>query len=362
MKTINFNIKKAIHSAKWAFTTRRVNKGHAYSLIAELDKVVSGDLVLAQVKKVNQHKNLQLDVGRASELYLHDYIVVACGDRYAPDQFEAIAELDATGSDLVAGGGIIGKMRYSNQKMNKPTEVIPLGLLTNQQGDVINIADYALPTSSFVPQDLNIFCIVGTSMNAGKTTAAASLAHGLKKAGHNVAGVKITGTGAYGDYNAFLNAGISIVADFTDAGMATTYRQSIDRIESGFASLMAHAKNQGATVVVVEIADGLFQFETRQLLVDSLVRRHCDGVLFACPDAMSAVGGVQLLKTMGIQPMAVSGMISLSPLACSEAEAVSHVTIVSREELRTPEIAQSLVVDCLSVDDNLSPLEYGQAA
>ena len=362
MKTIDFNLRNTIRNAKWAFTTRRVQKDHTYSLCAELDKALSGDLVLAKVKHVNQHKNLQLDIGRSSELYLNDYIVVACGDRYAPDQFEAIAQLDARGSDLVAGGGIIGKMRHFNQKMNKPTQVVPLGLLTNRYGKVINTADYALPSCSSVPENLNILCVVGTSMNAGKTTAAASLAHGLQKAGHNVAGVKITGTGAYGDYNAFLNAGIPTVADFTDAGMATTYHQPIERIESGFASLMTHAKNQGASIAVVEIADGLFQYETKQLLTDSLLRRHCDGFLFACPDAMSAVGGVQQLSAWGIKPMAVSGMISLSPLACAEAEAVNSVAIVSREELRTPEIALSLTADFINVKGSIDPLKYGKAA
>ena len=97
--------------AKWAFTTRRVDQADARGLQHDVSLAVSGDLVLGQVIKIGQHKKLQLTEARFSELYPSDFVVVACGDRYAPDQFEAVAELDPEGADLVAGGGVLGKMR-----------------------------------------------------------------------------------------------------------------------------------------------------------------------------------------------------------------------------------------------------------
>ena len=72
---------------------------------------------------------------------------------------------------------------------------------------------------------------------------------------------------------------------------------------------VAHAAAEGAEVAVVELADGLFQTETAALLRCSLIRDMLDGVLFAAPDALSAYGGVTILRDMGLEPLAVSGLL-----------------------------------------------------
>jgi len=328
--------------AKWAFTTRRVNKSDVVGLSTDLSHVVPGDLVLGQITAIGQHKKIQLAEGRPSESYPGDFVVLACGDRYAPDQFEGVAELNPEGADLIAGGGLLGRMRAAHTRMVQPTRVKPLGLLLNRQDETINIAHYGLPLAK-MPENVTVIGVVGASMNAGKTTAAVSLAHGLSRAGFRVAGIKATGTGAFGDFNAFRDAGIPIVADFTDAGMASTYRQPVDRIEDGFKALIAHAAAEGAEVAVVELADGIFQQETAELLRFSIIRDSFAGVMFAAPDALGAVGGVAHLRKLRLEPFTVSGMVSCSPLAISEAEAVTQVRIVSRDQLRNPACAAELV-------------------
>lgn len=327
---------------KWTFTARRVTRQDVEGLLLDVSHAVSGDLVLGQITSIGQHKKLQLAEGRYADAYPDDYVVLTCGDRYAQDQFEAIAELDREGADLVAGGGVIGSMRQAHGKMAAPTKVRPLGLLLDSRGEVINVARYALPYRA-APADMPVIAVVGVSMNAGKTTATASLAHGLKRAGHAVAAIKITGTGAFGDFNAYLDAGIPVVADFTDAGMASTYRQPIDRIERAFDTLLGHAREQGAEVAVVELADGICQAETTQLLRDSTVRDRLDGVLFAARDSMGATGGVAILRQMGLEPFAISGLVSCSPLASVEARALTHVPVVSRDELQNPDVLAELV-------------------
>lgn len=337
--------------AKWAFTTRRVARADVAGLGDGIAHAVSGDLVLGQVVKVGQHKKIQLAEGRYSDAYLGDHVVLTCGDRYAPDQFEAVAELDPDGADLVAGGGIVGRMREAHAKMAAPTRIKPLGLLLDGDGEAINIARYALPERP-VPREVTVIAVVGASMNAGKTTAAASLAHGLHRAGFRVAAIKATGTGAFGDFNAFCDAGIPVVADFTDAGMASTYRQPLERIERGFRSLVVHAAEQEAEVVVVELADGVFQTETKELLRGSAVRDTLKGVLFAAPDALGAVGGVSFLRQIGLEPFAVSGMVSCSPLAVAEAEAAVRVPVATREDLCDPKRASKLVAGFLTQPAN----------
>ena len=62
-----------------------------------------------------------------------------------------------------------------------------------------------------------------------------------------------------------------------------------------------------------------------------------DGILFAAPDALSALGGVMVLKQTGLTPFAISGMVSCSPLATSEAAEVTGLPILSRQDLWSPE-------------------------
>lgn len=343
MSAITLKYKPVPAEAKWAFTTRRVNRDDVNGLTTNLTGAVSGDLVLAQITQIGQHKNIQLTQGRPSKLSVGDFIVLTCGDRYAPDQFHGSAQLDPDGSDLMAGGGLIGKVKEAHQSMSKPTQAKPLGLITDKHGEVINIATYAI-SSRPRPLGLTVIGVVGASMNAGKTTATSSLGYGLVKAGYKVAGIKATGTGAFGDYNAMVDANLHRVTDFTDAGMASTYCQPIERIENGLRALLSDASSYGAEIAVVEFADGIYQQETAALLQHSkLVHNTFSGILFACGDAVSVVGGVSHLRSIGIEPMAVSGKVSLSPLAKAEAEEVSKVQIMSREQLMSPELSMALL-------------------
>ena len=352
MQIINHNAQSLVpNNAKWTFSTRRVNPNDIKGLSTAFADAIAGDLMLGQVSKIGQHKKLQLSSGRYSETFLDDHVVLCVGDRYAPDQFEGIAEINPFGCDLLAGGGIAGKVVQAHSKMSSPTQITPIGLLSNHEGDVINIVSYALPISK-IPASMTVIGVFGTSMNAGKTTTAASLAHGLLRAGYQVAGIKATGTGAFGDFNTFQDAGISM-SDFTDAGMATTYKMTIERIEDGFETLVGNAAAGGAEIAIVEFADGVLQGETHQILKDSRIRERLDGIVFASGDAAGAVGSVMTLRAMGYEPLAVSGLISCSPLASQEAEAVVDLPILTCAELHTPEIVERIIEPVMRQSNSL---------
>ena len=328
--------------AKWAFTTRRVPRTHAIGLDQRFEDTVAGDLVLARIEAIGKHRRLQLPEGRFAELYEGDLIVVACGDRYASDQFEGVAELGVGGADLLAGGGVAGRMRARNARVAAPTRLTPIGRVTGADGAVLNLASYALPSAPATPRPV-VVGVVGAAMNAGKTTAVASLAHGLARAGYAVAALKATGTGAFGDVQAYTDAGARFVADFTDAGMVSTYRQPLERIEAGVECLLDHAAAHGCSIALVEFADGVFQHETAALLRSARTRARLDGIVFAAGDALGAAGGVAWLWNIELEPVAVTGMVSRSPLAAREAEAAANVRVVSRDELLDPAGATALL-------------------
>ena len=327
--------------AKWAFTTRRVERSDAVSLSKDFNAASAGDLVLCQILQVGQHKNIQLANRRNSVSYPGDLVVLCVGDRYAPDQFLSSARIEGDVVSLVAGGGVVGAVEAAHQRMSKPTSLLPIGLLVNAEGTVMNVNDYAMDV--LPPNyDATVIGVFGASMNSGKTTAAVSLAHGLRRAGHQVAGIKTTGTGAFGDFNAFEDAGVP-VSDFTDAGMATTFKMPLERIERGFETLVANAAAKGADMIVVEIADGVFQRETKSILKKSRIRDRLDGILFAAPDALGAFGGVTVLESYGLSPFAISGMVSCSPLGSAEAAEVTGLPVLSKEQLWDRSVVSELV-------------------
>lgn len=328
-------------TTKWCFASRRIDPTLASGLDRDVASAMPGDMILGRVVSIGNHRRIQLPTGRPSTLYPGDLVALPCGARYAPDQFEGLAEIDPNGCDMLAGGGCLGRMIHRNERIKPPTCVQPLGRILDRDGRVLNTADFALPTR-ILRDDMTVICVLGTSMNSGKTTATAALAHGLTAAGWRVAALKGTGTGAFGDYNDYCDAGAGYVGDFTDAGMATTYLEPLPRIVSGIDALLAEAETRGCNIAVMELADGIFQRETAALLADPTVRRRFSGYLFACGDPLAAAGGVAELARNGIRPMALTGKLSCSPMAVSEAEAATATKVVTRTQLLDPAEANQL--------------------
>jgi Domain of unknown function (DUF1611_C) P-loop domain len=331
----NSSASKLHLGAKWAFSTRRVNRSDIQEYVADVASAKSGDLILGRVVSIGQHPRIQLASGRPSKLYPGDLVVLPCGARYAPDQFEGLAEIDPDGCDMLAGGGCLGRMVSRNDSIKVPTRVQPIGRLTGKSGQVINLRTFALPTAKSRPT-IPVIAVIGTSMNSGKTTATAALAHGLKTAGWKVAALKATGTGSFGDFNEYVDAGAHFVADFTDAGMVSTYLEPLSRVKTGIADLLAGAEASGAEIAVMELADGIFQLETAALLCDDEFRSLVSSYVFACGDAVAAAGGAAALAKLGIEPVALTGLLSCSPMASTEAKTATGISVMTQSQLHDP--------------------------
>ena len=330
------------HRAKWAFTTRNVNRSDAVDLTSDVASAKPGDLVVCQVIRLGSHKRVQLTTGRPSALYLGDTIIVACGARYASDQFEGVAVLNRDSADLLAGGGVVGQMRQRNERQAAPTRVRPIGLLQNANGTILNLSDYRTVPYRSGGQPCPALFVVGTAMNSGKTTATAALAHGLIQAGLKVAAIKATGTGAFGDFNAYRDAGADVVTDFTDTGLVSTYRVEHDALLASTEDLLRDAHQKGCDIAVVELADGIFQQETAAFLSCERVRELANGFVFAAPDAVAVAGGLGSLRQLDIEPLFVTGLVSASPMSATEAAAITGCKVVRKEDLLDPVFAATV--------------------
>ena len=331
--------------ASWAFTTRRVPQGAACAILPPVGQPENGDLVLARVDAIGHHGYLHMMNGRRRHLFEGDESVVAYGNRYASNQFEARVPATLGPCHLVAGGGLASRANSWHVSITRgPTSITPVGLLADSSGRRLNLRDFALaplgPSRDHKPTPI---AVVGTSMDSGKTQTAVYLVRGLIAAGLRVGYAKVTGTGAGGDYWWLKDAGAEPVLDFTDAGLASTYLASPAEVETVLLSLVAHIASHGVDAVVLEIADGVLQCETAALLDSAKFAGLVGGIVLAAQDSMGALAGCQLLRKRVTPVLALSGLLTASPLQIAEAREATGLAIHDREGLASPLVAMGLL-------------------
>lgn len=318
--------------AKLSYTTRNI-RPEALAGLVDDRAPEAGDVVLARVTAIGQHKRIEGPDGRRGTLFEGDEIIVCYGDRYAPDQFEAVVPEDLGPCHLAAAGGIAATVLSAHADMGSPTAVEPVGLCTTADGEVVNLRSWRLPEPPAPADRPFTVAVLGTSMNAGKTTTAAGLARGMVCAGYAVGAAKVTGTGAGGDKWLLADAGADPVLDFTSAGLASTYRCTPEQVEDSLRTLHGHLAERAVDVAVLEVADGLLQAETAALIRSDVFRATVDAVVFAAGDAMGAIAGVAALRALDLPVVAVSGVLTCSPLAMGEAAATIDLPVLNLDDL-----------------------------
>jgi len=334
-----------LRRASWAFTTRRVPHRAAWSTIAPNGRPLAGDLVLARVDAIGHHDGLQLANGRRRQLFVGDEIVLAYGNRYACSQFEALVPETMGPCHMVAAGGIAARaVSWHDRIVKGPTHITPVALLANEDGRRVNLRDFAVdPIALAIDSTPAIIAVLGSAMDSGKTQTAAFLVRGLVAGGLRAGYAKVTGTGAGGDTWLLKDAGANPVLDFTDAGLASTYMASPEEIDCVLVTLIAHIARQGVDAIVLEIADGIFQRETAALLRSAVFARFVGGTVLAARDAMGASAGAESLRAASIPVLALSGLLSASPLQCAEARAATGLPVYTREGLATAGNAMEII-------------------
>jgi hypothetical protein len=335
-----------LQRASWAFTTRRVPRQHHFRISHEARAPRPGDLVLARIDALGFHRGLQLRNGRKKNLFPEDEIVVAYGNRYAPNQFEAVVPKTLGPCHLVAGGGVASKALSWHAQINGkgPTLITPIGLLLRPDGEPANLRDYAVePVEALLAPHPTTIAVVGTAMDSGKTSSAAFMVRGMVRAGLRAGYAKITGTGAGGDTFLLKDAGADPVLDFTDAGVVSTYLLDLPDLERILVTLVAHLDRAGVDVIVLEIADGILQVETAALIESPVFRSIVSGVFFTAGDAMGAVAGFNWLTQRKLAISGLGGLMTAAPLQSLEATKATGMRTYTREDLEQPHVARSML-------------------
>lgn len=174
---------------------------------------------------------------------------------------------------------------------------------------------------------------VGSSMDSGKTTSAAFLVRGLRKAGHSVAFIKLTGTVYTKDCDLNYDLGANMTADFGDFGFPSTYMCNEQELLNLYESLLMRVMIVKPDYVLMEIADGLYQRETKLLLNNHKLMSTVHKVLFSAGDSLAAINGINVLNSWGIRPFAISGLLTASPLLIKEVKANSNLPVYTINDL-----------------------------
>lgn len=282
-----------------------------------------GDLVYGIVDCIGQHSSLENASGRIHMIHDGTKAIFVFGNRYAPDYYEGLVPDEmAEDVSLIARSGIVGVVKTKNSMIKDPTRVKVLGYVCDEKGDVLNTRDFPIikPKNTIKKEPRSRMILVcGTSMNSGKSMAAAACCWALTSIGYNVRASKVTGTAGLKDILHMNDSGASHYADFSYLGYPSTYLLSEGELLGIFNQLDLKYANNPKNFWVVEIADGVIQRETAMLLGSPEVTSRIHRLIFCANDAFGAIGGLRTLKEkFNLIPDAISGICSSSPLHIRE--------------------------------------------
>lgn len=317
-----------------------------------------GDVVYGIISRIGQHSSVENVSGRIHVIHDGTKAAFVFGNRYAPDYYEGLVPTEMTDEvDLLARSGMIGIVKTKNSKIKDPTKVKILGYVCDESGVVLNTRHFPLikPRRIVKKQPrAKVILVCGTSMNSGKSMAAAACCWALTSKGYKVRASKITGTAGLKDILLMNDAGARPYADFTHLGYPSTYLLPKEELLRIFNQFDLKYANNPKNYWVVELADGIIQRETAILLNCPEVRSRIHKLIFCANDAFGAIGGLRVLESSGLEPDALSGICSSSPLHVRELSTFTGIPVFNSVDTDVKQLAEILLSP--SKDYNLSEI------
>ena len=306
-----------------------------------------GDVVYGVIVRIGQHSSLENVSGRIHMIHDGTKAALVFGNRYAPDFYEGLVPPKITDEvDLLARSGMVGIVKTKNSMMKDPTKVKILGYVCDESGAVLNTRHFSLVKPRRIVKKqprAKVILVCGTSMNSGKSMAAAACCWALTSMGYNVRASKLTGTASLKDILLMNDGGARPYADFTHLGYPSTYLLSKDELLGIFNQLDLKFANNPKNFWVVELADGIIQRETAMMLNSLQLRTRIHKLIFCANDAFGAIGGLSILGKFGLEPDALSGICSSSPLHIRELSEFTDIPVFNSVEADMKRLAEILL-------------------
>jgi len=301
-----------------------------------------GDVVVVRALSESvTYGNLELPSGRLAKINRNDVLLGVLGRRRALKGFVGdVPESVSTGDylHLLNMGGLVGVCKGHHSSLSDAIEVEVLGIAADcglrnaecgldnsnakvqisnpgsvQAPRILNIADNALqPTDSLNP-GAPVIVVAGSCMNSGKTVAATEIIKQANHAGLRVAGAKMSGVAALRDTLNMQDHGAIATASFLDCGLPSTV--DCGDLAPVAKAILNHLNTFEPDVIVVELGDGIVGgYSVDSVLEDDDIQNAISSLVFCASDYVGVVGGITILKEMGISIDVIAGSVTDSQM------------------------------------------------
>jgi hypothetical protein len=305
----------------------------------------TGDYVVAEVTDASGYRTIELPNGREMEVARGDAIIGAFGTRYAT--LEVTGSWEAIGDDgrlhALTRAGLFGREESRSTLVQAPLTLQYRGHVTREEGKV-GMTDF-VPPSPDLPFDVPTVLLVGTSMSAGKTTAARIVTRRLKGMGLSVLGAKLAGAGRFRDVLSVHDAGADWIFDFVDAGLPSTIGPK-DEVRSALRRLLGRMAEPDADVAVVEVGASPLEPYNGDVVVEEL--HDAVDLTILCASDPYAVLGVQRAFDR-LKPDLVTGIATNTEAGVSLLDRLTDLPAFNIRDAETHDRLDAALRDRLSI-------------
>lgn len=357
---------KILESDKIGSATSPLKLGKMVSVIDENDAPKAGDVVVVRALSESvTYGNLELTSGRLAKINRNDVLLGVLGKRRALKGFVGdVPDKIKTGDKLhlLNMGGVIGICKGHHSSLSDAIEVEVLGIAVSddaavQKGEsprvskgatgapfenseengrasfnaeislaedaplltrgfplrILNISDNALQPTDFLKDSAPIVVVAGTCMNSGKTVAATEIIKQAAHAGLKVAGAKLSGVACLRDTLNMQDSGAEWTASFLDCGLPSTVE--VENLAPVAKAILNHLNSFEPDLVVVELGDGIVGgYAVDSVLKDADIKKAISSFVFCAGDYVGVVGGIAVLKNLGIEIDVIAGSVTDSQM------------------------------------------------
>ena len=255
---------------------------------------------------------LELPTGRLAKINPGDLLIGVLGRRRALKGFVGDVPASVQSGDelhLLNMGGVIGCCTGHHSSLGDAIKLEVKGLVCDEDGRVLNIANAALPLRTSLGDSAPIVTIAGTSMNSGKTYAATELIKQATRAGLKVAAAKLSGVACLRDTLNMADHGAVATASFLDCGLPSTV--DLDDLAPMAKAIIARLNEVDPDLIVIELGDGILGgYSVDTIFADAELLNATAAVVFCASDYVGAWGGIQLLRQRGVEVDVISGSVT----------------------------------------------------
>lgn len=288
--------------------------------VAVTDTVSSpraGDVVAVRALTDSATYNLlELPTGRLAKINPGDILLGVLGRRRALKGFVGDVPETVNAGDhlhLLNMGGVIGYCTGHHSSLGDAIKVEVIGVVCDEEGRALNIADAALPLRSTLGETVPIVMIAGTSMNSGKTYAATELIKQATRSGLKIAAAKLSGIACLRDTLNMADHGAIATASFLDCGLPSTV--GAGDLAPVAKAIIAKLNESSPDLIVIELGDGILGgYSVESIFDDAELRDATDVLIFCASDYVGAWGGIELLRRRRIKIDIVAGSVTDSQM------------------------------------------------